>query len=690
MTSKVTPTRGGGALASPIRIRVTNAVRRMSHRKGSLEAVAAAGAAAGSGSGSLWTKKLKRRILVRGQMIAAFKEAAKPKYTFWGFPKQTKRWTDAKDPDQHTNWGDLFFDLIYVGAAFSLGKMLKADMTWSGLGACSAMFLALMQAWYNKVSYCARLDNVDLLHKLVDYVESVLVAAAAVRIPETPSGLLAGNNARWFSICMLCLRFLTLCLWAEVGCASARPRGTPEMLSTARWQVTAATLGALCFAYALVFAPNDPVPSCVAWVLSVLLERGCMQLLVLRKVRPLGEVQAYMPYHGNYYLHRFGEWTMLMLGESVLSLLVVRYDARAAGVTELEYSVAFVCAFTTALSLQFIHYTTQPVHPDHHALAHGPVRAMWWANFMFLYSLALLVVGVGAKSVMFYMLDAKYGGGFAKRSGVRFMSLAAASCLVMAKAMEGLHTGASGAKASYGVQPRWFVMRSLLFVAEIILLAVLPMFGLRASVNIGVCATCVTLQAVVCCFNLEELKAHARNVAQINMIKSPQLKEMKRRVLAGAASAGAMVGRRASMPIAWATKGVILKKKAKNARNRVLEGQNDPDVPPWLKDTTSQASAARAGRQAEVATVARSRGLEPPGPFNEDQVTPLPHCSTAPGRLRPLNAPERAIVSAGTEESLTVPDEVAVEVEDADAGAGASASASASNGPKEATVVTEL
>lgn len=681
--SKVTPVRGGRALASPIRIRVANTVRRMSRRKSGLEMAAAAGAAAGSGSGSMWTKKLKRRILVRGQMIAAFKEAAKPKYTFWGFPKQTKRWTDAKDPDQHTNWGDLFFDLIYVGAAFSLGKMLKADMTWSGLGTCCAMFLALMQAWYNKVSYCARLGNVDLLHKLVDYVESVLVAAAAVRIPETPSGLQAGNNARWFSICMLSLRFLTLCLWAEVGCASARPRGTPEMLSTARWQVTAATLGALCFAYALVFAPNDPVPSCVAWVSSVLLERGCMQLLVLRKVRPLGEAQAYMPYHGDYYLHRFGEWTMLMLGESVLSLLVVRYDARTAGVSEQEYSVAFVCAFTTALSLQFIHFTTQPVHPDHHALAHGPVRAMWWANFMFLYSLALLVVGVGAKSVMFYMLDAKYGGGFAKRSGVRFMSLAAAACLVMAKAMEGLHTGASGAKASYGVQPRWFVMRSVLFVAEIILLAVLPMFGLRASVNIGICALCVTLQAVVCCFNLEELKAHARNVAQINMIKSPQLKEMKRRVLAGAAT----VGRRASLPISWATKGVVMKKKAKDARNRLREQQekNDPDVPPWLKDTTSQASAARAGRQAEVATVARSRGLEPPGPFNGDQVTPLPHCSTAPGRLRPLNAPERATVSAGTDESLAVPDEVAVE-DMADAGA----SASASNGPKEATVVTEL
>jgi hypothetical protein len=54
-----------------------------------------------------------------------------------------------------------------------------------------------------------------------------------------------------------------------------------------------------------------------------------------------------MPMHIVYSLHRYGEWIMLMIGESMLSLVVgVRLD------DTLTFYVVFTCGFISAAALQ--------------------------------------------------------------------------------------------------------------------------------------------------------------------------------------------------------------------------------------------------------------------------------------------------------------------------------------------------
>ena len=577
---------------------------------------------------SLWTAQLKRRILVRGQMLAAFRKAAEPKYHFWMYPTQKKRWTHKDDPPLQTNWGDLFFDLIYVGAAFSLGKMLKSDLSWVGFSSCAAMFLPLMQAWENKVTYCARLDNNDLVHKLVDYVESVLVAAAAVGIPAAPSLLSVDNNGRWFSICMLCLRVLAVGQWTEVLYAGHRCRkGTPEMRQTAKWEIISATLAIACFGTVIALAQNDNasrVLACVLWGLSVVLERGCMQGLAQAAIRA-GRLCAHMPYHGHYMLHRFGEWTMLMLGESVLSLLVVRYDRNSVdppccSVSYHEYAIAFVCAFTTAMSLQFIHYTTQPMHPHSHAIEKSLLRGFWWSNFMFLYSLALLVVGVGGKVVITYMLQPTYGDGFAKPTHTMFMSGAAAACLCLAKMMEALHLGVEGAKAAYQRQQKWFVGRSALFFTGFLVLALLPLLKLRVVHNVAICTTCVTAQAIVCCFDLAELQVHAKRTG--NALLSPTVADVGRKVAAAGIKVAGAARRASTMSM---ERTVVAHRSATKAVKVMLRSSPSVKVMPQMPMLRGTKKESRGNGDAN--------GQNPKLPSSDEGPKTLPHCGTAPGRL---------------------------------------------------------
>jgi hypothetical protein len=61
-------------------------------------------------------------------------------------PEQRQRWGDTQVMP-HVEWGDLFFDLFYVGAAYNLGGLLKEDPSFRGILYFCAMFFPLIQTW---------------------------------------------------------------------------------------------------------------------------------------------------------------------------------------------------------------------------------------------------------------------------------------------------------------------------------------------------------------------------------------------------------------------------------------------------------------------------------------------------------------------------------------------------------------
>ena len=139
---------------------------------------------------TLWTEDRKKKILRAARLIALFRASVERRYAFYGAPKQKKLWKDGKEPELHTDWADLFFDLFYVGAAYNVGKMIKHGISNNDVFVSTflslTIFLCLMQAWCNKTEYTARMTNKDVVHKLVDYAEACTVAISTVFIPNAP------------------------------------------------------------------------------------------------------------------------------------------------------------------------------------------------------------------------------------------------------------------------------------------------------------------------------------------------------------------------------------------------------------------------------------------------------------------------------------------------------------------------
>jgi len=95
--------------------------------------------------------------------------------------------------------------------------------------------------------------------------------------------------------------------------------------------------------------------------------------------------------------HRYGEWIMLMIGESMLSLVV---GVRLADTP--SFYVVFACGFFSAAALQFLHYSTQPFEPAEHAMRRHAKAGLLWGQSLAYYSAALIAFGVAIKVLLTY------------------------------------------------------------------------------------------------------------------------------------------------------------------------------------------------------------------------------------------------------------------------------------------------
>jgi len=95
-----------------------------------------------------------------------------------------------------------------------------------------------------------------------------------------------------------------------------------------------------------------------------------------------------VPMNVGFFIHRIGEWIMLMLGESVFSLLIV--DVSNEGNS---FYTVFFCGILTVVFLQMLHFQSQPHDADTHALRRSKSAGVVWNWFQYVYSLALVILG---------------------------------------------------------------------------------------------------------------------------------------------------------------------------------------------------------------------------------------------------------------------------------------------------------
>eukprot|EP00934_Nitzschia_sp_Nitz4_P007472 Nitzschia sp. Nitz4//scaffold31_size150131//3535//5854//NITZ4_002807-RA/size150131-processed-gene-0.124-mRNA-1//-1//CDS//3329547596//7462//frame0 len=365
-------------------------------------------------------------------------------------PIQRQRWGQRQILPR-VNWGDLFFDLFYVAAAYNASNILTEAPSGEGCLYFLATFISVQHIWYMKMSYDARfvLQGDDVVHRTVEVLDLVILASVVLHIH--PASVLSQTHDYvdmfGLSISLFCcwlvrfVKYIELCFFA---------RGERELcyvMAVKECKIIAIGLG--LYLAAAIIAGKDYFSSSNNSIdtysdydsqvhddhrlladfgtnynatdddgrsgtdyddhysssseTAVLVNHVPIWLVlvvpiinyVIYFVRFViifpndGSHKKYMvPMNVDFAIHRMGEWTMLMLGEPILSLLIEYVPDKSVG-----YLGTFYCSLVTVVLLQYLHFESMPHHADDHVLRRSKNRGMVFNLLSYAYSCSLIALG---------------------------------------------------------------------------------------------------------------------------------------------------------------------------------------------------------------------------------------------------------------------------------------------------------
>ena len=107
-----------------------------------------------------------------------------------------------------------------------------------------------------------------------------------------------------------------------------------------------------------------------------------------------------VPLHIGFVTDRFGSWMMMMIGESVLSLLLVEDEGAD---TSSEFYYTFFAGFVIAQFIQSLHYSFEVFTSDGHALRRKHRAGASWMLLTTYYSLSIVLLGIGLKCMLYFV-----------------------------------------------------------------------------------------------------------------------------------------------------------------------------------------------------------------------------------------------------------------------------------------------
>ena len=298
---------------------------------------------------------------------------------FYRTPHAIKSWGKTSgapsEEDAHASWSDLFFDLLFVAVAFSVGHLLEhSEVTISGVLVSLSIFWVLASVWLDKVIFFARFDVDDTAHKILDIAEYMIVGLMAFHISGLPCGhghhdghgdqshdkqphedhhlgaTTFGSeelNALGFAAAACSHTALLVGRYLEMAVLSSDPASAMVGKKSVEKKGLVLVVRLAAFAYLFQLSGNRGL-ALVLKVLAVLIFTNYMELLELvrailfpRKQRQETASSSSnnnnnkaqtakkkddhggergVPLHIGFVAHRFGEFMMLMIGEGVLSL----------------------------------------------------------------------------------------------------------------------------------------------------------------------------------------------------------------------------------------------------------------------------------------------------------------------------------------------------------------------------------
>lgn len=137
---------------------------------------------------------------------------------FYIRPKQRQRW-DQPEGHAVVSWGDVFFDLFYVAAAYNLASIIVNNPTWQGLLYFTGCFWAVHYMWLDELFYEARfVVGDDTIHRVFHLCYYLVVATAILHIRPVPLMSTPSDYVDMFAFSLTCVlaNLFTMARYVEV------------------------------------------------------------------------------------------------------------------------------------------------------------------------------------------------------------------------------------------------------------------------------------------------------------------------------------------------------------------------------------------------------------------------------------------------------------------------------------------
>jgi low temperature requirement protein LtrA len=199
---------------------------------------------------------------------------------------------------------ELLFDLCFVVAVAQAGGRLHEELangrTGHAIFAYLSVFFAIWWAWMNFTWFASAYDTDDVIYRLVTMVQIAGALILAAGIPDAFNGDFAVVTAGY-----VVMRIALVSQWLRAAHGDPARRRTTVAFAVG---VTAVQIG---------WVTRLWLPHSFAWP-------SFIALAVLELVVPIAAERArrVTPYHRHHIAERYGLFTLIVLGESVLSATI--------------------------------------------------------------------------------------------------------------------------------------------------------------------------------------------------------------------------------------------------------------------------------------------------------------------------------------------------------------------------------
>lgn len=273
--------------------------------------------------------------------------------------------------EEGSTWLQLFFDLVYVAILVELGNRLASDLDLIGVIEFALLFIPIWWSWLEFVDYGRRYPVDDIGQRILTVVYMAIMLLLAFEIHD-----LSASTTTTFFVTYGLSKIVLALMYGRAWIYY------PDYRESTRIRAAAYAGVGLLWIIVAFFAPG----SLWAWLSVIILGALLPQIFqLLLGLASSGELsQPAVKYH--FTRHRFGELTIIVLGEFFIKLVI---SASGRELTPVNYFIG-AALLGISLSLWWLYFD----HLEHSNLEQSGTRLRAWTYSHWPFLAAISAYGV--------------------------------------------------------------------------------------------------------------------------------------------------------------------------------------------------------------------------------------------------------------------------------------------------------